>query len=95
MACTNGSGIAPGADPWLPERAVWPLLEVVDGALHEPWLRRLAAHLGGPDGTADPARRARRFGAVRHLAVEPQLTCQSAHPAPPRPSPGRSGRLHR
>ena len=47
-------------DPWLPERAVWPLLEVVEGSLHEPWLRSLAGHLSGHPG--------RRFAAVRHLA---------------------------
>jgi exodeoxyribonuclease V gamma subunit len=51
-------GIEPDADPWLPERAVWPLLEIVDGALHEPWLRPLATAAEG----------SRRFAAVRHLA---------------------------
>ncbi|MBA3420293.1 MAG: exodeoxyribonuclease V subunit gamma [Thermoleophilaceae bacterium] len=66
-AVAAASGIEPETDPWLPERAVWPLLEV-DEALAEPWLASLAAHL---DGTADepgPARRARRFTSVRHLA---------------------------
>ena len=47
-------------DPWLPERAVWPLLEVVNESLAEPWLRSLAGHLSGHPG--------RRFAAVRHLA---------------------------
>jgi exodeoxyribonuclease V gamma subunit len=47
-------------DPWVPERAVWPLLEVVDESLDEPWLRSLAGHLSGHPG--------RRFAAVRHLA---------------------------
>jgi exodeoxyribonuclease V gamma subunit len=47
---------------------VWALLEVVDGCLGELWLRSLAAHLGGAGGAADPARRARRFSTVRHLA---------------------------
>jgi exodeoxyribonuclease V gamma subunit len=61
-------GIAPEADAWLPERMVWPLLEVVDGALGEPWLRSLAAHLGATIETADPARQARRFASVRHIA---------------------------
>src|SRR5215216_195099 len=45
-AVAVAAGIAPEADAWLPERLVWPLLEVVDGALHEPWLQSLAAHLG-------------------------------------------------
>ena len=44
-------------DPWLPERLVWPLLEVVDEARDEAWL---APHL--------PTEPARRFAAVRHLA---------------------------
>ena len=44
---------------------VWPLLEVVDASLHEPWARSLAAHLGATD---DAVRRARRFSSVRHLA---------------------------
>ena len=64
-AVAVASGVDPDADPGLPERAVWPLLEVVDGSLDEPWLRVLAAHLGA--GT-DDLRRARRFSTVRHLA---------------------------
>jgi exodeoxyribonuclease V gamma subunit len=47
-------------DPWLPERSVWPLLEVVDSSLGELWLQSLAAHLGGHPG--------RRFATVHHLA---------------------------
>src|SRR3954471_17360606 len=31
-------GVDPDADPWRPERSVWPLLEVVDASLEEPWL---------------------------------------------------------
>jgi exodeoxyribonuclease V gamma subunit len=67
-AVAIASGIAADADPWLPERAVWPLLDVVDGCLDAPWLASLAAHLGGPADAADPGRRARRFSTVRHLA---------------------------
>ena len=67
-AVATASGIEADADPWLPERAVWALLEVVDGCLGEPWLASLAAHLGGSGDDVDPARRARRFSAVRHLA---------------------------
>src|SRR3954451_812577 len=44
-AVAAASGIDPEADPWLPERLVWPLLEVVDASLGEPWLRSLAAHI--------------------------------------------------
>ncbi|HYH90021.1 MAG TPA: exodeoxyribonuclease V subunit gamma, partial [Solirubrobacteraceae bacterium] len=64
-AVAAASGIDPEEDPWLPQRAVWPLLEVVGECLSEPWLHSLAAHLG-PEGDAD--RRARRFATVRHLA---------------------------
>src|ERR1700694_1653006 len=39
------SGVDPEQDPWLPERAVWPLLEVVDGWLGEPWPRARTAYL--------------------------------------------------
>ncbi len=72
-AVAAASGIRPEADPWLPERAVWPLLEVVGDNLDEPWLRSLSAHLGGnpaaDDGEPeDPSRRARRLSSVRHLA---------------------------
>ncbi len=59
-AVAAASGIDPATDPWLPERMVWPLLEVVDEVLGEPWMRPLASHL--------QASRARRFAAVRHLA---------------------------
>ncbi|MEA2478562.1 MAG: exodeoxyribonuclease gamma subunit, partial [Thermoleophilaceae bacterium] len=63
-AVAAATGIDPDEDPWLPERAVWPLLEVVDASLHEPWLATLAAHLGA----IDEGRRARRFSSIRHLA---------------------------
>ena len=67
-AVATASGVEADVDPWLPERAVWALLEVVDGCLGEPWLASLAAHLGGSGDDVDAARRARRFSAVRHLA---------------------------
>ena len=62
------SGLEGDTDPWLPERAVWPLLEVVDEALPEPWLASLAGHLNGTAAEPDTARRARRFTSIRHLA---------------------------
>src|SRR3954470_24480027 len=65
-AVAAASGIDPEEDPWLPERMVWPLLEVVDASLGEEWAHPLAIHLGGTRG--DPNRRARRFATVRHLA---------------------------
>lgn len=70
-AVAVASGIDRERDPWLPERAVWPLLEVVDECVREPWLASLAAHLGaaeaGPDDP-DAVRRGRRFASVRHIA---------------------------
>src|SRR3954447_23291979 len=67
-AVAAAAGVHPDADPWLPERAVWPLLEAVDECLGEPWMHLLAEHLGGPREAADPLKRARRFATVRHLA---------------------------
>jgi exodeoxyribonuclease V gamma subunit len=64
-AIAAASGIEPDDDPWLPERAVWPLLDVVGECLAEPWLRTLSAHLSG---ATDEARPARRFSVVRHVA---------------------------
>ena len=74
-------GGAPDADPWHPERAVWPLLEVLDAAADEPWCAALATH-------RTSARRhalARRHGgAVRRLR----------HP-PARAAAGLAGRRRR
>jgi exodeoxyribonuclease V gamma subunit len=64
-AVAAASGIDPETDPWRPERAVWPLLDVVQAGLGEPWLRELTAHLGPEE---DASRRARRFATVRHIA---------------------------
>jgi exodeoxyribonuclease V gamma subunit len=63
----TASGVDPQTDPWLPERSAWPLLEVVEASLYEPWLTALATHLlrsAGEEG--EP--RARRLGTVRHVA---------------------------
>jgi exodeoxyribonuclease V gamma subunit len=66
-AVAAASGIDPDRDRWRPARAAWPLLDVLDDALGEPWLRGLSVHLGA-GGAADDPRRARRFSSVRHLA---------------------------
>ncbi len=56
-------------DPWDPDRLVWPLLDVVDASMDEPWCRTLATHLGhGADGELAELRRDRRWSAVRRLA---------------------------
>jgi exodeoxyribonuclease V gamma subunit len=68
-AVAAATGVDRDSDPWLPERSVWPLLDVVDACLEEPWLVTLAAHLGGASKDPDPMyRKARRFGVVRHVA---------------------------
>jgi len=73
-AVATAAGIDPVDDPWLPERALWPLLEVIDASLHEPWLKALAAYLGGPNDPStgeppDPVRRARRLRSAGHLTA--------------------------
>ena len=57
-------------DPWSPEAITWPLLEVVDASLAEPWARTLAAHLGefSPGDDEKELRRGRRYAVVRRLA---------------------------
>ena len=67
-AVARASGIDPLRDPWLPERATWPLLEVVEQWIDEPWLQSLATYLGRDDCRDDPVRHARRLSVVRHLA---------------------------
>ncbi len=65
-ALAKATGVDRAADPWRPERVAWPLLDVVENSLGEPWLEVLAAHLGGSDPLAIEGDR--RFAAVRHLA---------------------------
>jgi exodeoxyribonuclease V gamma subunit len=56
------------ADPWLAARSVWPLVELVQASLGEPWMASLAAHLGGAGTDGDASRRTRRLSTVRHIA---------------------------
>jgi exodeoxyribonuclease V gamma subunit len=65
-ALAAATGIAPDQDRWLAERSVWPLLEVVDECLGEPWLATVEQHLNGARGGPDEP--TRRFGLVRHIA---------------------------
>ncbi len=59
-------------DPWLPQHLAWPLLEVIDGAVGEPWCRALSRHLGSGDDTADAdlveVRAGRRYSVALRLA---------------------------
>ncbi|XAY07781.1 RecBCD enzyme subunit RecC [Paraconexibacter sp. AEG42_29] len=69
-AVAAAAGIDPRTDAWARERVVWPLLDVVDAHLEDPWLRILADHLHDSAGLAvrDAAVRPRRLVAVRRLA---------------------------
>ena len=56
-------------DPWSPEAVTWPLLQVIDSSLAEPWCRTLAKHLGHFDvGDEAELRRGRRYSVARRLA---------------------------
>lgn len=61
------TGIDMDIDPWIPERAVWPLVEVIDSNLSDPALAPLAEHLVAASPTRDDGAIA-RFAAARHLA---------------------------
>jgi exodeoxyribonuclease V gamma subunit len=67
-AIATAAGIDRETDPWLPTRSVWPLLEVVESSIGEPWLASLAAHLGDTGSGADTSRSGRRLSSVRHIA---------------------------
>ena len=56
-ASAAACGIDADRDPWRPERSVWPLLEVVDASMDEPWMWMLAEHLtvGSPSTGVDPS----------------------------------------
>ncbi len=57
-------------DPWAPDRLVWPLLDVIDASLSEPWCAALARHLGhGEVGEAGEVRQGRRYSVARRLAT--------------------------
>jgi exodeoxyribonuclease V gamma subunit len=56
-------------DPWSPDAMTWPLLEVIDCSLDEPWCRILARHLGHfHSGDEAELRRGRRYSVARRLA---------------------------
>ncbi|WP_204800872.1 exodeoxyribonuclease V subunit gamma [Mycobacterium riyadhense] len=56
-------------DPWSPEAMTWPLLEVIDASLDEPWCQTLAKHLGHFDiGAEAQLRSGRRYAVARRLA---------------------------
>ena len=56
-------------DPWSPDVMTWPLLEVIDGHLNQPWCHTLADHLGHfAAGEERTLRQGRRYGVARRLA---------------------------
>ena len=56
-------------DPWAPDALAWPLLDVIDQSLDEPWAATLARHLGhGLDGDEADLRMGRRFSVARRVA---------------------------
>ena len=56
-------------DPWSPENMTWPLLEVIDANLDEPWCHTLATHLGQfTTGEEKELRQGRRYAVTRRLA---------------------------
>lgn len=56
-------------DPWSPDTMVWPLLEVIDQSLDEPWCGTLATHLGHFDlGEERELRQGRRYAVARRIA---------------------------
>ncbi len=56
-----------GADPWLPERAVWPLIDLVDEHGDDPELAVLLGHLRAAT-PGEGAGRPRRYSALRRAA---------------------------
>jgi exodeoxyribonuclease V gamma subunit len=72
-ALARATGNDPRADPWMPERSVWPLMEVVEQHFDEPWLKELAVHIRNAGATPDeaasgPSGPPERFSIVRHVA---------------------------
>jgi exodeoxyribonuclease V gamma subunit len=63
-ALAVAAGTEPDSDPWLPQRAVWPLLEVVETHFDEPWLAPLAQHIRN----SETVRESKRFSSIRHVA---------------------------
>ena len=63
-ALALAAGTDPDADPWLPQRAVWPLLEVVEANFDEPWLAPLAQHIRN----SETVHESKRFSSIRLVA---------------------------
>ena len=69
IATALGYGDQSGdADPWRPDRAVWPLLAVVDECRGEEWAGLLWHYLRGPESGDESAASGRRWRTARRLA---------------------------
>ena len=56
-------------DPWSPDAMTWPLLDVIDSHLDDPWCHPLATHLGHfAAGEEKELRQGRRYAVARRLA---------------------------
>ncbi|MET0446877.1 MAG: exodeoxyribonuclease V subunit gamma, partial [Aeromicrobium sp.] len=56
-------------DPWDADRLVWPLLDIIDASMGEPWCGALSRHLGHEHtGIERELRQNRRYGVARRLA---------------------------
>ena len=70
-ATAQATGIEPSADPWAPERLVWPLIDVIDRQAEDPILLPLVQHLAAvtpATSSGDVAVAPRRFATARRLA---------------------------
>ncbi|WP_309240840.1 exodeoxyribonuclease V subunit gamma [Nocardia sp. BSTN01] len=65
----TASDITADADPWAPDRLVWPVLAAMDAAIGEPWAAVLARHLGVGAGPAEAYRAGRRLSTATHIAT--------------------------
>lgn len=66
---SQASGLDPDADPWLPQRAVWPLLAVIDASAVEAWCRPLARYLGLDAAGPATDRSNRRFAVASRITA--------------------------
>ena len=63
-ALASAADANPDADPWAPERAVWPLMELVEAHFDDDWLQPLAEHIRKSRTVED----SKRFSSIRHVA---------------------------
>ena len=63
-ALAAASGTDPESDPWVPERAVWPLMELVEEHFDDEWMAPLAQHIR----KSRTVEGSKRFSSIRHVA---------------------------